>query len=271
MPAVAELSSGLKFYELSHPWGYNTPTWPGYEDVKIERITNHAKHGVMTQKIITVMHASTHVNAPIHLIPGGESVGHLAMDRFFGSGVILSVPKGKWEQVTPADLEKATPRIAPDDIVIINTGWHKKFSDSQEYFGHGPGLSKAAAEWLVAKQVKLVGVDTAAIDHPMATSLAAHRNGPQIASLPKQYRDATGRDPKTDFPEWNAAHRVLLAAGVPTIENVGGDVHEVSGRRATLHAYPWDWREGDGCVVRLVAIFDSVGKYRIESGSSAAG
>ena len=53
--AIEEPGTGLLFYELSHPWGHNTPTWPGNEDVKIERITYHAKFGVMTQKITMVI------------------------------------------------------------------------------------------------------------------------------------------------------------------------------------------------------------------------
>jgi kynurenine formamidase len=168
--------------------------------------------------------------------------------------------------ITPADLEKAAPAIEAQDIVVVNTQWHHRYADSQEYFGHAPGLSKAAAEWLVAKKVKLVGVDMATVDHPLATSLGPQRNGPQIKDLPKQYKDATGREAKKDFPEWNAAHKALLAAGIPTIENVGGDLDEVTGKRATFHAYPWFWREGDACVIRLVAMFDSTGDYRLESG-----
>lgn len=267
MPAVSAPDSGLKLYELSHRWGYNSPTWPGYEDIKVERITYHAKHGVMTQKIIAVMHTSTHINAPIHLIPGGKGVGQLEMDRFFGSGVIVGIPKAEWEQVALQDLEKAIPAIEPRDIVIINTGWHRKYSDSQEYFGHAPGLSKAAAEWLVEKNVKLVGIDTAAVDHPLATSLGPQRNGPQIKYLLPRYKKATGRDAKQDFPEWNPAHRTLLGAGIPTVENVGGDLDEVTGKRATFHAYPWNWWEGDACVIRLVAIFDPGGNYRLEPGT----
>jgi kynurenine formamidase len=266
MPAIVDPVSGLKFYELSHRWGYNSPTFPGYEDVKLERITYHAKHGVMTQKITAIMHVSTHVNAPIHLVPGAKGVGDIAMDRFFGSGVVLGIAKKKWELIAPADLEKAAPAIEAQDIVVINTQWHHRYADSQEYFGHAPGLSKAAAEWLIAKKVKLVGVDMATVDHPLATSLGPHRNGPQIKDLPKQYKDATGHDAKQDFPEWNAAHKALLAAGIPTIENVGGDLDEVTGKRATFHAYPWFWREGDACVIRLVAMFDSTGDYRLESG-----
>ena len=110
MTAVVDPVSGLKFYELSHRWGYNSPTFPGYEDVKLERITYHAKHGVMTQKITAIMHVSTHVNAPIYLVPGSKGVGDIAMDRFFGSGVILGIAKKKWELITPAISKRRRPR-----------------------------------------------------------------------------------------------------------------------------------------------------------------
>jgi len=40
----------------------------------------------------------------------------------------------------------------------------------------------------------------------------------------------------------------------------------VSGRRCTFQGFPWKWHEGDACVIRLVAIFDPSGNYRIESG-----
>jgi kynurenine formamidase len=218
MAVTKDPVSGLEFYELSHPWGMYTPIFPGYEEIKLERLTYHAKHGVMTHKISTIFHTSTHVNAPIHLLPGKEAVGDLALERFFGTGVVLAIPK--WSD-RAAPTWKAKPAIRADDIVLINTGWHRRYSDSQEYFGHAPGLSKAAAEWLVKKKVKLVGVDTACVDHPLATSLGPHRNGPQIKiSCPSTTRRSGA---KHQIFEWNAAHRTL-SPPVPTIENVGGDI-----------------------------------------------
>jgi kynurenine formamidase len=266
MAKVTDPSSGLEFHELSHPWGMYTPIHPGYEEIKLERITHHAKQGVMTHKIVTIFHTSTHVNAPIHLIPGAVGVGDIPLQTFFGTGVVLSIPKNKWQLVEPKDLENAKPAIRAGDIVLINTGWHKKYTDSKEYFGHAPGLSKKAAQWLVKKRVKLVGVDTACVDHPLATSLGPHRNGPQIKYLLPEYKQATRREAIKDFPEWNAAHKVLLGAGIPTIENVGGDLALLSGKRCTFQGFPWKWHEGDACIIRLVAILDPKGKNRIEKG-----
>lgn len=267
MNTTTDPVTGMQYIELSHRWGYNAPTWPGYEDIKIHKVVNHAKHGVMTQIYKGVMHVSTHVNAPLHLIQGGMGVGQIPLANFFGNGVILDIPKGKWQLVRVQDLENAKPAIQEHDIVVIVTGWHRRYSDSQEYFGHAPGLSADAAEWLVACKAKLVAVDTAAIDHPLATSLAPHRNGPQIKYLAPEYHKETGRHALDDFPDWNIAHRTLLQAGIPTIENVGGDVDQVLGRRCTFHAMPWNWGDGDACVVRFVAMHDPGGQCRIESGN----
>jgi kynurenine formamidase len=263
MPPITDPATGLEFFDLSHEWGYFTPVWPGHDDIKIERVATHAKTGAMTQRICTVMHTGTHVNAPIHLVAGATTVGRLPLELFFGNGVVLSIPKGEWETVTARDLDQAQPAPQPGDIVVIVTGWHAKYADSQEYFGHAPGLAKDAAEWLIARRVKLVGIDTAAIDHPLATSLGLHRNGPLIKDLARRYEAKTGRKASQDFPLWNPAHKALLAAGIPTIENVGGDASAAAGSRCTLHACPWRWTEGDACVVRLVAIKDPSDAYRL--------
>src|SRR5262249_49302863 len=267
MSVVTDPDTGLEFYELSHPWGMYAPIFPGYEEIKLERITYHAKQGVMTHKITTIFHTSTHVNAPIHLLPGTEAVGELALDCFFGTGVVVAIPKKKWGLIEPEDLEKANPEMRAGDIVLINTSWHRKYSDSKEYFGYAPGLSKKAAQWLVKKKVKLVGVDTATIDHPLATSIGPHRNGPQIKYLLPEYKKAKRLEAIVDFAEWNAAHKVLLAAGIPTVENVGADLDKLSGKRCTFQGFPWKWLEGDACVIRLVAMFDPKGTNRLEAGA----
>src|SRR6188508_748110 len=61
-------SMGLEFYNLSHRFGYQSPNWPYFEDVKIERIHYMAKSGVLSQRITTSMHNTTHIDAPAHVV-----------------------------------------------------------------------------------------------------------------------------------------------------------------------------------------------------------
>ncbi len=150
--------SGLQFVELSHEWDQRAPSYPGQADVKMVRGVKHAQHGVLAWRTTTVMHTGTHMNAPLHLIQKGADLAAIAPDRFFGNGTVLDVSKTNWEVITAADLEEAKPAVQKGDIIVIVTGWHHKYSDSLEYYGEAPGLSKDAAEWLVKQDPKLVAV-----------------------------------------------------------------------------------------------------------------
>ncbi len=261
---MAVSTSDLQFYDLSHPWGLQVPNWPYFQDVQIERIHYHAKSGVLTQRIITTMHSTTHIDAPAHVIENTPFIDEIPLEKFFGTGVVVSIPKGKWEQITAEDLEKAEPKIQPGDIVVINTGWHKKYGDNQEYFGYAPGLVPSAGHWVVEKGVKVVGHDTQANDHPLATAIGPHGpGGPLLPHLLDEYKEFTGREVIEDFPDWEPVHRILLSNGILGIENVGGDIDKVTGKRVTFAFFPWRWTRGDGCIIRLVAIVDPTGEYRL--------
>ena len=93
MSCHTEAATGLVFHELSHEWGHGTPSQPGFDDVVMYRSVKHAQHGVMAHRLKMVMHSGTHLNAPIHLIQRGIGVGEIPIERLFGNGVILSVPK----------------------------------------------------------------------------------------------------------------------------------------------------------------------------------
>ena len=262
--------AGLEFYDLSHPWGLGQPCWPYFEDVKIERLHSMSKSRVLTQRITTVMHSGTHIDAPAHVVEGTPFLEEIPLRNFFGTGVVVSIPKGKWEVVTADDLEKATPKIQPGDIVIVNTGWHHHYSESAKYYAYGPGFYKEAGEWFAAKKVKAVGIDVQALDHPFGTAIAPHgpneTNGGLLPWACAEYKEETGRDVLEDFPDWEPCHRALLSNGIYGFENVGGDLDKVTGKRVTFAAFPWRWVGGDGCIVRLTAILDPKGTYRIETG-----
>jgi kynurenine formamidase len=259
--------TGVQFFDLSHPWGHNAPLWPYFPDIKIERFHYHAKSGVLSQQITTFMHCTTHTDAPAHVIEGTPFMDEVPLSSYFGTGVVVSIPKEKWEVVTPEDLEAATPEIRAGDIVIVNTGWHRHYGDNRKYFVESPGTYKEAGEWLRDKGVKGFGIDCQALDHPLGTAIGVQPNGPLVPSVVDEYRAHTGREVTDDFPDWEPCHRALLGNGIVGFENVGGEIDAVTGKRVTFAAFPWRWVKGDGCIVRLVAIVDPSGEYRIETGN----
>ena len=261
---------GLRFYNLSHRFGYQSPNWPYFEDVKIERIHYMAKSGVLSQRITTSMHNTTHIDAPAHVVSGTPFIDEVPLPQFFGSGLVVSIAKKQWESITDDDLEKAAGKaIRPGDVLIVNTGWHHKYEDNEEYFALAPGFVPSAAHWMVKKGVKVVGHDTQANDHPLATAIGPHRNGPLLPHLADEYKKwSGGGDWKQDFPDWEPVHRILFKNGILGIENVGGDLDAVTGKRVTFAFFPWNWDRGDGCIIRLVAITNPSQTYRIEKGEA---
>lgn len=266
MAFISDPVTGLKFYELSHVWGHGVPSYPGQADVKMYRAVKHAQHGVLAWKTNTSMHTGTHMNAPIHMVQKTDDLAQISTERFFGNGVVLDLSaKKNYDVITAEDL-KAAGQIKEGDIVVINTGWHHKYSDGLEYYGQAPGLSEDAALYLISKNPKIIAVDTPFIDHPLATSMGHHRGGPQMRRLAGEYAEATGKDPKVEHGKWYIAHKTIAAAGIPTIEQVGGDIDDLNGKRATFAATPWKFAHGDACPVRFVAMVDETGNLRIDAG-----
>ena len=48
----------------------------------------------------------------------------------------------------------------------------------------------------------------------------------------------------------------MMTNGIPGIENIGGDIDKITGKRCTFFAFPWRWPEGEGCALRVVAVLD---------------
>jgi kynurenine formamidase len=256
----------LKFYNLSARWGHGMPEWPSAPGINVLTLQYHANHGVYVTEFEGIMHRGTHMDAPIHVAENTPTITGYPLWRFFGTGVAVSIPKGKWGVVTPDDLENAEPKIRRNDIVMINTGSHRNYGDNPDYFAYSPGLYKEAAEWLVERQVKLVGIDVQALDHPLGTFLGPHGPGPAQPHLNDEYKAATGRDIIDDFPYWEPAHKLMMTNGIPGIENIGGDIDAVTGKRCTFFAFPWRWPDGEGCALRVVAVLDPRQTFRFETG-----
>jgi len=248
------LGRKVEIYDLTQGFGPGVPLWPYFEDLKIERMHYHAKSRVLTQVLTHPMHVATHIDAPIHVEEDYPTIDQIPLERFIGKGVVVDIPKKKWEVITPEDLEKADPPIEPGDIVIIHTGWHKFWGDNIKYYIYSPGLYKEAGEWLVKKKVKMVGIDNQALDHPLGTRIA--QPPPLVPWVLEAYKRETGREVYQDFPYWEPCHRLLLTHGIMGIENVGGDIDKVLGKRVTIIALPLKWFGGDGSMVRVVAIVE---------------
>src|SRR5258708_12458165 len=104
---------GLQFYNLSHRFGYQSPNWPYFEDVKIERIHYMAKSGGLSQRGTTSMHNTTHIDAPAHLIQRTPFIDEGPLPHFFAPATVVSIPQKQWKQIPTHPSQKTPRKTAP--------------------------------------------------------------------------------------------------------------------------------------------------------------
>ena len=251
-----------KIYDLSQPFKQGIPLWPWpvMTDISIMRVSYPERDrypgGVnkLTTVVTTKFHAGTHLDAPSHVLDGGMNIEDIPLESCYGTGVVVDMRhKGKWDIITAEDLENAKPKIEEGDFVVVCTGWHKYFlKNHYVYMNHFPSFYDSAGEWFVQKKVKAVAIDGGAIDSPLA-----HRPLDKMGSwLYLEYLEETGKDGKEEFPIYEPCHLALAKAGIPGIENAGGQIEEVVGKRCTMAAFPFKYEGGEAALVRLVAIVE---------------
>lgn len=250
------LGKKVEAVDLTNGWGVGAPLWPSQDDITIQRRAYHARNRVLSQAASNHgMHIATHTDAPIHVEEEYPTIDQMPIEHYFGKGVIVDIPKKKWEVITAGDLEEAEPSIEQGDIVIVHTGWHRFFADSVKYYIYGPGFYKEAGEWFVKRRVKAVGYDLQSADHPLGSKMAQPPN-PLMPWLSDEYKKTTGRELAEDFPYWEPCHRQLLTHGIPNLECVGGDIDKVLGMRCTIFAVPSKWIGGDASPIRVFALLE---------------
>jgi kynurenine formamidase len=183
---VVDLSQPLKPGQNQHPWfRYETQVESIVADPTV--VPPAGRWYVVTQ-IAMSGHAGTHVEAPLHAVEGGISVGELPVERFFGEAVTLELRDVPWSQ--PFDRPRLVTAaqqaggVRSGDIVFLHFDWaHRSHAG-----GYPPYPTADALTWLVEQGIKLLGIDTPGLELPDNKALVNHhllfdRGIPLIESL----------------------------------------------------------------------------------------
>lgn len=194
---------------------------PDVEFHSVRRIAQGHPLNISEIKIAT--HAGTHVDAPWHFVDNGRTIEQVPLDQLCGDAVVIPIRRGPGEEIPAADFDASPEPVRPGDIVFLSTGWGAKFEEP-EYNVH-PYLSEPAAQWLVDRKVKLLGVDMITVDMP-----------------------ASMRPQPFPYP----IHHILLENDVLIIENLA-NLDRIEGRRVKVYAFPLGISGSDAGQARVVA------------------
>ena len=196
---------------------------PSFPQPHIRQISRIPEHRTNVTEVHMVVHHGTHIDAPRHFIADGPTMDEVPLDRLYGPGVIWHFDVADGGIVDVADLERATPRMRPGDIVLIDTS-RSRYINTERYMQHAC-LTGEAAAWLVENGAKLVGIDCPTPD--LASPL---------------------RPPDFAFP----VHYTLLSRGVLIAEHVT-NLAQLAGKRAEIMFLGLNIAGSDGAPVRPVA------------------
>lgn len=162
VPAPRMAASGGPWIDLSHVLTEDLSAIPNYPTPKFRQWKSMPDYNANITTMEMVTHHGTHLDAPNHFIDDAPSFDLVPLDRLWGPGVVWSFPLEDFGLIDVPELEAKTPRLQPGDIVLFDTGRAALIHDDR-YTRHA-SLTQAAAEWLLAHRVKMIGVDFATPD-----------------------------------------------------------------------------------------------------------
>lgn len=216
----------MTWVDLTQPFHADMPHSSGRPSPTVETLSDVETEGVNVQWYGAPTHVGTHVDAPRHFVPGGDTIDEMPVDQFTGPGVVLDLELDEPREISLGSVEAAAEAaggVQAGDIVLVRTGWGEHFDDHQTYRRY-PWLGASVADWLVDREIRLLAVDSISPDRPRAMR----------------------PDDWDDYP----LHRTLLPAGIPIAEHLY--LEKVAGERLEVFGFPLKLRDGDGAPARFV-------------------
>ena len=212
-----------KTTDLTHHLGKGMPIYPGDPSPSFENYSTIRKDGVNLTKIIMGSHTGTHLDAPRHFIQDGIGIDRIPPDKLIGEAYVADLSKKPiGSGITSKDLKpELEEKIVRDDIVVIYTGCSEHWGEASINRDY-TYLTGDAADYLVSKSVRAVGIDSLSVE-------------------------------KFKAPE-PVAHKILLANGIFIIESLSSALKQFVGERILMICMPIKLQDGDGAPSRVVAV-----------------
>jgi kynurenine formamidase len=240
--------SRYRLVDLTHAFNAQTIYWPtSTEHFELKSLSFGPTPGgwfYAANTLSTPEHGGTHLDAPIHFGAGKQFAGQIPLERLVAPAVVIDVTQAANRnadyRLTRADVlafERQNGRIEPGTIVLLRTGWSRRWPNRKTYLGddtpgdasklHFPSYSEDAARLLVQeRRVASLGADVASIDYGAS----------------KDFR----------------VHQIAAAANVPGFENLT-NLEQLPARGALVIALPMKIERGSGGPLRAIALVPRAG------------
>lgn len=211
-----------RLLDLTHPLSDSIPVAPILPGVRFDPVMSLADGKPNVLMCSMPSHSGTHVDAPRHFIADGMTIDDVPLDWLVGTASGINFELAERQEITGAMLAGAADHVRGGDRLLIRTGFTTRYW-TPEYVEH-PYFTEDAADWMVERGIRLLGIDMLTPDKPHSL-----------------------RDAEFGFP----VHHTLLGNNVIIVENLRFD--DPLPERFDVSILPLPIVAGDGAPARAFA------------------
>ncbi|MDM9584701.1 MULTISPECIES: cyclase family protein [unclassified Nostoc] len=175
---------------LSHVIDIDIPQWSGDPTVEFETVVELNNDGYYLRRFSLGEHSATHINAPNSFHSSALGIDQYPAQSLVVPAVVINICQATAVNsdyaLTIADVlawEAEYGEISPGCVVLLNTGWQKKWFDKSAFLNHDaqgiphfPGFGSDATQFLLDKRhIAGVGIDTHGVDPGQDNSFTINR------------------------------------------------------------------------------------------------
>jgi arylformamidase len=176
----------MKIYDVSLPIYEGMPVYKNKPEKQPSFDTSQNGH-VTETRIAMDVHTGTHVDAPLHMVPGGDTIETLPLEKLVRKAKVIDLTNAE-DSINSEDL--AGKDIQKGDFVLFKTknSWDKEFNFEFIYVNHE--AAKTLAEIGVSGVgIDALGVERAQENHPTHKQLFKNEiiiiEGLQLKDVPE--------------------------------------------------------------------------------------
>jgi len=149
----------MRIHDVTRLISEDMTVYKDRESKKIKRtvVADYEKADYYESRMDMDMHCGTHIDAPLHMLKGGDTIEKYDLSKFIGDCKLFDLTDVD-EAIRKKDIENLD--IQKDDIVIFKT----KNSFDQGYNPKFVYIEEDAAMYLSEKGIKTVGIDAMSIE-----------------------------------------------------------------------------------------------------------
>ena len=169
-PSNAETPAA--WIDISVPLYTGMVHWPDNPAVRIERMQDLAQgDAANVSKLELGAHTGTHMDAPRHFYADGAGLDEMPLDAALGPARVIRIEHP--QAILPAELE--AHNLQAGERVLFRTQNSERCWNTDQFVEDFVYISAAAAQFLVDRQVRTVGVDYISVGGYVYDGVETHR------------------------------------------------------------------------------------------------